>query len=75
VSKIKEFLNVNADPENAVFQRRLIFTNYKIWGLKTPPLENFVKELIKEGASFEDFKHDSHEEIVMAGGFFWGRKI
>jgi len=73
--KIKEFLNVNADPENAVFQRRLIFTNYKIWGLKTPPLENFVKELIKEGASFEDFKHDSHEEIVMAGMFIGRSKV
>ncbi len=73
--KIKEFLNVNADPENAVFQRRLIFTNYKIWGLKTPPLENFVKELIKEGVSFEDFDLVSHEEIVMAGMFIGRSKV
>lgn len=73
--KIKEFLNVNADPENAVFQMRLIFTNYKIWGLKTPPLENFVKELIKEGVCFDDFALESHEEIVMAGMFIGRAKV
>ncbi len=73
--RIKVFLKDNADPVNASFQARLIFTKYKIWGLKTPPLENFVKELIKEGASFEDFKHDSHEEIVMAGMFIGRSKV
>lgn len=73
--KIKVFLKGNADPVNAKFQARLIFTKYKIWGLKTPPLENFVKELIKEGASFEDFDLVSHEEIVMAGMFIGRSKI
>lgn len=67
--KIKKFLECNADPVNASFQSRLIFTNDKIWGLKTPVIENFVKDFIKEGGSFEDFKLDSFEEVVMAGMF------
>lgn len=73
--KIKEFLKDNADPENAVFQSRLIFTQYKIYGLKTPVMENFVKELIKQGVSFEDFALESHEEIVMAGMFIGRAKV
>ncbi len=73
--RIKDFLKDNADPQNAKFQERLIFTKYKIWGLKTPPLENFVKELIKLGATFDDFKFDSHEEIVMAGMFIGRSKV
>ena len=63
--KIKKFLECNADPVNASFQSRLIYTNDKIWGLKTPVIENFVKDFIKESGSFEDFKLDSFEEVVI----------
>lgn len=73
--KIKEFLISNQDPINAKFQARLIFTEYKIWGLKTPAVENFVKELIKEGVIFQDFDLSSHEEILMAGMFIGRSKI
>lgn len=73
--KIKSFLKENADPVNAGFQERLIYTNDKIWGIKTPILENFVKEFIKAGGKFEDFKFDSFEEVVMAGMFIGRSKV
>ena len=65
--KIEQFLNVNKDEKKAEFDSKLIFTKYPILGIKTKSLEDFAKELLKEGADAKDIPLVFHEEIVLAG--------
>ncbi len=66
--KYTEFLNeLNARAEEgfAVFQRRLIFTDRKILGVRTPTLRKLVKELPVTLEELLAFPDDCYETVFM----------
>lgn len=67
MDKIKKFLEENGSEELAAFNRRLIFTEDKIYGVKIPVLRQEAKKLFGEGVRFCDVKEDSLEEIILKG--------
>ena len=72
---IQSFLLANCDDDKAKFDSKLISTKYKIYGVKTGLLENFAKNLTKTDFSFDNFKFESHEEILIAGMFLCYAKM
>ncbi len=70
ISKIdvQNFIKSNRDDKNAEFERKLIFTKYDIYGLKTNVLESYAKKLLNEQVDFKNFlPPQSYEEIVIYG--------
>lgn len=65
--KVKKFLRENEDKNNAVFEKRIVATDYYLYGIKTPLLDQFAKGLVKEGVEFADLPLDSYEEVAIAG--------
>ena len=65
--EVKAFVIQNADENLAEFSKKLIFTKYKIYGIKTAQLEAFAKELAKKDVNLYELPLDSHEEILIAG--------
>ena len=67
MDKIKKFLEENGSEELAAFNRRLIFTEDKIYGVKIPVLRQEAKRLFGEGVRFSDVGTGSLEEIILKG--------
>lgn len=65
----RSFYNEKQSREKAEFDKKLICTNYEIKGVKTLELEEFAKELVKQGFSFFDLPLQCHEDILIAGMF------
>ncbi len=65
--EIKTFFHEREDKENAEFQKRIVVTNYYVYGLKTAVIENYAKELVKRGVRMEEIPLESFEEILLAG--------
>lgn len=65
---VNDFLEKNRDLQNAQFERKLIFTKFEIFGLKTKLLEDEAKRLSKEGVIMEELlPPESYEEVLLAG--------
>lgn len=67
MDRIKAFLENNKNLQKAEFDKKIIQSNFYIYGIKTKLLENFAKNLLKENFSIYDIKLESHEEILLAG--------
>lgn len=67
MDKIKKFLCEHEDKANAEFQKRIVCTDYYVYGIKTPILEEFAKTLVAEKVNPNEIKRDSFEEILLAG--------
>lgn len=65
--RIEKFINENADEKKAKFDKGLIISKYEIKGIVTKTLENFARQLAKEGTDICQFPLDYYEEIVLAG--------
>ena len=65
--EIKKYLKENEDKENAPFERRIVCTNHRVYGLKTKLVEEKAKELARRNASVNEISFDSYEEIMIAG--------
>ncbi len=62
---IKKFLNENADSHYADFNRKFIFSKYKILGVRIPILKKFAKDIEPE---YIDLSDDMlYEEILLYG--------
>ncbi len=74
--KTRLFLEKNKDEKNAEFEKKLIFTKFKIYGLKTKILEDYAKLLFKEGVKSEELlSPESYEEVLVAGFLLGLEKI
>ncbi len=67
MDKIKKFLEENGSESLAAFNARLIFTKYKIYGVKIPVLRQEARRLFESGVRFCDVQTDSLEEILIKG--------
>ena len=67
MDRIKAFLENNKNLQKAEFDKKIIQSNFYIYGIKTKLLENFAKNLLKENFSIYDIKLESYEEILLAG--------
>ncbi len=65
--KVKKFLLENEDKENAKFQKRIVATGLYVYGVKTPILEAFAKNLVKENVDLRELPLESFEENIIAG--------
>lgn len=73
---VNDFLEKNRDLQNAQFERKLIFTKFEIFGLKTKLLEDEAKRLSKEGVIMEELlPPESYEEVLLAGFLLGQEKI
>lgn len=62
---IKKFIKENADSGYADFNRKFIFSKYKIVGVRIPTLKKFAKNIEPE---YIDLSDDiTHEEILLYG--------
>lgn len=66
-NKIKQFIEKNKDDKKAEFDKKLISTEYKIYGISTKLLENFSKELAEEKVMISQMPLSCHEEVLLAG--------
>ena len=66
-AKIEKFLNDNKDEKKAIFDGKLITTNFQVLGIKTKSLEIFAKQLVKENVDIKEIPLKCHEEILLAG--------
>ena len=57
----------NEDKENAPFERRIVCTNHRVYGLKTKLVEDKAIQLAKRGVCVSELSFDSYEEIMIAG--------
>lgn len=67
MERIEKFLEENGSEKMAAFNARLIFTKYKIYGVKIPLLRKEAKKLFEEGVRFCDLSEGSLEEIILKG--------
>lgn len=66
--ELRKYISKNEDKKNAEFEKKLIATNYKIYGLKTALLESYAKELAKKNINVDQLMPlESYEEIMVAG--------
>ncbi len=65
--RIYDFLDKCSDKRKAEFDKKLIFTKYKIKGLKTKDIENFSKILAKEKVNIFDMKVEFFEQTLIIG--------
>ena len=73
---VRLFLKSNKDELNAQFEKKLIFTKFEIYGLKTKLLEDYVKKLYKQGVKSDDLlPPKSYEEILISGFLIGLEKI
>lgn len=67
LSLLNEFILKYANAEKAKFDKSLITTKYKIYGIKNSDLQAFAKSIIKSGIQLPNFKISSHEEVLLCG--------
>ncbi len=65
--EIENFLNENSSEKLALFNAKLIFTKYKMYGIKIPVLRKASKDFYDKGVRFVDIQPISFEEIVLKG--------
>ena len=73
--KIDEFIMANCDVKLEKFSQGLITTDYKIYGIKTPVLRNFAKNLAKENCPLDAIVPASHEQILLKGFVLGNMKL
>lgn len=73
--EIKNYLIENEDKQNAPFERRIVCTNKRVYGLKTKLVEDKAREMAKRNISVQDLSFDSYEEIMIAGMMIGHKKI
>ncbi len=68
-NKLIEYLNSNIDNDYKEFNQKLIFTKYKILGIRVPILRKIAKKISHTDIiSFLDIvKNDSYEEVLLEG--------
>ena len=67
MKEIEKFLIENSNQEMVEFNRKLIFTKYKIYGVKIPLIRKKAKEFFESGIRFDDVEPNSLEEILFKG--------
>jgi 3-methyladenine DNA glycosylase AlkD len=65
--EIENFLNENSSEKLALFNAKLIFTKYKMYGIKIPVLRKASKDFYDKGVRFVDIQPNSFEEVVLKG--------
>lgn len=73
--EIKKYLIENEDKQNAPFERRIVCTNKRVYGLKTKLVEDKAREMARRNISVQDLSFDSYEEIMIAGMMIGHKKI
>lgn len=64
---IKAFIEENKEEQYREFSSKLIFTNYKIYGIRSKPIKDFSKKLVKDDMHPEEIKPECYEEILIRG--------
>lgn len=67
MKKIEKFLQENSNDEMVNFNKKLISTKYKIYGVKIPLIRKEAKELFESGVTFDFVEPNSLEEILLKG--------
>lgn len=74
--QLNEYVKSHTDEKNAEFERKLIFTQHEIFGLKTKLLEEYAISLAKQNVSIDQLlPPDSYEGTVIAGLMIGHEKI
>lgn len=69
MDKLKKFLQENKNQKLALFNRKIISTDFQIYGISLPNLRKEVKALSLEGVTFNEIKPSSFEEVLAKGLF------
>ena len=67
ISYSRQYFNTACGITKSQFDKGIIFTKYKIWGIKTKEIEEFAKILAKDNIDIDSFEFNSFEEILLAG--------
>lgn len=64
---IINFLLKNKDEKYKEFNDKIINTNMKIIGVRTPIIKSLAKKLYKENYDFKNYKFNYYEEVLLEG--------
>ena len=65
--EIEKFIDENKDLENAVFEKNIVRTNYQVFGVKTPILDKFARNLAKKVENLQEMPKENYEEVMLVG--------
>lgn len=63
--EITDILNGMVDKDYAVFQKKLIFTDYQIIGVRSPDIKKLAKTITLSDEFFLDINFNSYEEFML----------
>ena len=69
MNDLEKFLQQNKNEKLSQFNKKLIFTDFYIYGVTIPTLRNQVKTLTKTGFDYKSIKPASLEEVLAKGMF------